>query len=203
MQLRSGDAAPNGSARAGGCSGSESLESARKSAKPDVDDFLPPVSGQRWRNGAARDSSSSLPKDPFPYFMAPYKLRAVYQFLPRSQDIAGPTRRLPPNKGSGERPPRAHICFSGRYSTADHINLRVLLFLFFGVFRTGTGRGCLRFQIALPDRQLVAGDGVEEQDHALAVGKLFKEDRVEPREGPFADLDSSGRGRGRPSSARA
>src|SRR5512140_1465795 len=56
--------------------------------------------------------------------------------------------------------------------------------------------GNLPFQRIFLYRELVTGDGVEEQDHALAVGHLFHEDRVEAREGAFPDLYALARGQG-------
>jgi len=54
-----------------------------------------------------------------------------------------------------------------------------------------TRNGCnLPFQRIFLDGELVAGNRVEEQDHAFAVGHLFHEDRVEAGEGALPDLDA-------------
>src|SRR5512140_137976 len=58
--------------------------------------------------------------------------------------------------------------------------------------------GNLPFQRIFLYRELVTGDGIEEQDHALTVGHLFHEDRVEARKGAFPDLYALARGQGDP-----
>src|SRR3970040_346921 len=56
----------------------------------------------------------------------------------------------------------------------------------------------LSLQRSALNRELVTGDGVEEQDHALAVGHLLHEDGVEAGEGALPDLYALARGQGDP-----